>query len=90
VAQHIVADDAVKNLGAAIILQMLKDYFGEPTAKEKKNGDDRWYNKGVIKKILKSDYLYNMTDGLNLTVLRKLKANENAVKENMKLLAKDD
>lgn len=78
------AEDAVRNLGAAIIFQMLKDYFHEPTEKEK---ESKWlkmiYNKTTIKRHLQSDYLYQMTDGLNLTVLRKLKENENAIKANL-------
>jgi hypothetical protein len=88
---HIIADNAVQNLGSAIILQMLKDYFHEMTEKEKQNKAlCRIYNKKTIKRLMKSDHLYAMTDGLNITVLRKLKENENAVKENMKLLSKDD
>ena len=82
--RHIIAEDACKNLGSAIIFQMLKDYFHEPTEKEKEN---KWlksiYNKTTIKRHLKSDHLYALTDGLNLTVLRKLKENEKAVKENL-------
>jgi hypothetical protein len=88
---HVIADNAVKNLGSAIILQMLKDYFHEMTDREKESKAlCKIYDKKTIKRLMKSDYLYAMTDGLNITVLRKLKENENAVKEHMKLLAKDD
>ena len=81
--------DAYKMLGCAIVIQMLKDYFHKPTKQEILDGYVQFCNPQVIKKQLQSDYLYSLTDGLSLTVLRKLNEDEEAVRENVKRLGDD-
>lgn len=78
-----------RNLGAAIVIQMLKDYFHVPTKGEIKMGHIQYYNKEVIKKQLASDHITSLTDGLSLTVLRKLNEDEETVKKHLDNL-KDD
>jgi hypothetical protein len=90
-SKYICRDDAVKQLGCEIVIQMLKDYFHKPTKMEIKTGIAKQYmNKAVIKKQLKSDYLYSLTDGLNLTVLRVLNEDEEKIAKYLKKVIKDE
>lgn len=80
--------EAYRNLGAAIVIQMLKDYFAEPFEVSKKQKE--YYDQEVIKKQLASEYICSLTDGLSLTVLRELNNNEDFVRQNIVMLRNED
>lgn len=80
---NIIDENAANNLGAAIIIQMLKDYFRKPSKRDKDSGSEMYCNKDIIKRQLGSEWLFQLTDGLNLAVLNALNNNEEFIKENV-------
>ena len=80
----VINENGARNLGAGIIIQMLKDYFKKGTSKDTAQDVDKYCDKKTIKKQLESEWLYQLTDGLNLTVLNALNNNEKFVEANMK------
>lgn len=66
-------NEAYKQLGFAIVLQAVKDYFAFPEA-----------SKRVIIKDLKSDYLNFITNGTAKVVAEKLLKEPKAIKERLR------
>ena len=62
---------ACKNLGAAITLQAIKDFFNRPSE-----------SKGIIN-MLKSPYMNLLTEGLSVKLAEKLINNPDEVKANL-------
>lgn len=62
-------DTSVKNLGAAIIMQAVKDYFNATS-----------YQKREIIKDLKSDWLDFITNGTSIIVAERLTTNPEEIK----------
>jgi hypothetical protein len=81
---NIINENAANNLGAAIIIQMLKDYFRELSKRDYDSGIAMYCNKDIIKRQLGSEWLFQLTDGLNLAVLNALNNNEEFVEDNVK------
>jgi hypothetical protein len=66
-------DTSIKNLGAAIILQAVKDYFNATAS----------YQKRVIINDLKSDWLDFITNGTSIVVADKLKSNPEEIRRRL-------
>jgi hypothetical protein len=78
--------DECGNLGIAIVIQCLKDYFHEPTRAQSGPKNKLYFDQDVIKKQLASNYLSYITDGLSKVALRALETNEEQVKAHIQTL----
>lgn len=65
-------DTSIKNLGAAIIMQAVKDYFEATTHQQK-----------AIIKDLKSDWLDFITNGTSIVVADRLKSNPEDIRRRL-------
>jgi hypothetical protein len=63
-----------RNLGAAIVLQAVKDYF---------DPKERFGKKATIRKHLKAPGLVALSDGLSLVAAEELKKNPKAIAERL-------
>lgn len=64
--------EVIKNLGAAVLIQAVKDYFEETAPKQR-----------VIIRDLKSDWLNFLTDGMSTFVAEKLKSNPEEIRRRL-------
>ena len=64
--------EPIKNLGAAIVLQAVKDYFEETTAQQR-----------VIIRDLKSDWLDFLTNGTSTVVAEQLKLHPEEIRRRL-------
>ena len=62
----------MKNLGAAVLLQAVKDYFNETTVRQE-----------IIIKDLKSDWLDFLTNGMSTVVAEQLILNPEQIKNRL-------
>jgi len=66
-------EQSIRQLGSAVILQAVKDFFEVPPKKQK-----------VIIKDLKSEWMNFLTDGKSLIVAEQLKSNPGKIKRMVK------
>ena len=82
-------NDCIHNLFCAVLLQAVKDYFGETSKTTRRTMNSKYFHKPTILKALRDDWLVSVTDGLSLTVADQLETNGAQIKMNIKHMVED-